>query len=1075
MESTSPVLPAPLHDAWYVQQSALRRRLQVLLLPRQVLLAGPGDPVPTRLAFAHGVPAASTMAAVTFCQDKRLRRALLGRAGVSVPRGATFSSRGLDAAVTFCERIGWPVVLKEAIGENPSRQIADIDGPEQLRRAFDALRTEAADTATPGASLERAGYAQNRLNLEEDEHGRSLVPLRTRFLIEEQRPGRRVRVLSGVEPLRVALQRRPDGGWQEATDAVDPRWFAVGDAARRALPGLAFAGVELLVDDRHADREPRVLELLERPRLAEVHQARAPLAAQVADALFVAQATRAGVVLPDADPGSVDFEVRVEGLRAPGSTLDSVLDLARRRGVQTDLGVVDPAAGTISGHLAGDAADVAWITEVLAGRFALPDSATLIHLQPRGGARAGRPSSYPPTEQRPVDRACRSTRPAPPEPAAPATPGTSPSSQPTGVVLRLAEVGPPPATDVDAATPTELVAEIDLALAAGRILVRESVTLPDAVVADDWAELELLLASVAWSPSEAGGSDRPATEAQLAPVLAARDRLQAQAEPQHAAAGPASAGARSDALAPSRRALLGAAAAVVELALDAVGATTMSPTASSDRPGDPAARWVFDRRRAISLPPPLPATVDGHPVNEFSDANVIAMLPKDGTKGHLLEREALRFGLDSERFPNGSFVASDEAGRRLNFKWGRSPIASAVSLSLCTYKEATRALLDHAGVPVPRGRAFAAEEHEAALAYAQQLGYPVVCKPVAGLRGIGVVSDISGRAELEAALELLVASELGADDFVVEQHVHGHDYRIVVVEGEVVAAVLRRPASVVGDGRHAVIDLIDAKNRQRRHNPHLRSRPLQVNESTVYQLQRAGLDLWSIPEAGQHVVLANSANLSQGGDSVEVSDELHPSVRAAALAAVEAVPELGFCGIDLLLEDHRRPLDDQSAAVIELNAHAAIGSAQYPAVGTPREVAREFLRACARREGLRLRPEPAERLSLAVRVRGRFEDDAYASWLKATADEIGVDGWVRRRGDREVRAHLQGPADAVAALGYKAISGPTGSFPSSVRLRQVEPERTSGFVLRRARSHDLPRPVRKMAGAARQRLRRRAG
>ncbi|WP_168198698.1 ATP-grasp domain-containing protein [Nesterenkonia sp. NBAIMH1] len=273
--------------------------------------------------------------------------------------------------------------------------------------------------------------------------------------------------------------------------------------------------------------------------------------------------------------------------------------------------------------------------------------------------------------------------------------------------------------------------------------------------------------------------------------------------------------------------------------------------------------------------------------------------------------------------------------KRLSFKWGRSPLASGVALSICSYKEATRRLLQRIDVPVPQGRVFSTADRELAIEYADRIGYPVVCKPVAGLRGIGVVANIQSRDELQDALELYQQSELGDDDFVIEDHVPGEDYRIVVIGDEVVASVVRAPASVTGDGVHTVADLIEYKNRARQDNPHLSSRPIKVGESLQYQLNLAGLTYSSVPEAGRTVLLANSANLSQGGDSFEIADEMHPSIKELAVKAVQAVPGLGFCGLDMLIEDHRKPTWEQQCTVIELNAHAAIGSAQYPMWGTP--------------------------------------------------------------------------------------------------------------------------------------------
>ncbi|QSB04811.1 acylphosphatase [Natronoglycomyces albus] len=449
---------------------------------------------------------------------------------------------------------------------------------------------------------------------------------------------------------------------------------------------------------------------------------------------------------------------------------------------------------------------------------------------------------------------------------------------------------------------------------------------------------------------------------------------------------------------------------------------------------------------ACSPQPPLPQ-INGDVANSFDDVEFIGHLPKDGTKGHLLEREALRYGMNSARFPNGTFIASDENGNQLNFKWGRSPIASGVSLSICTYKEATRRLLERVDVPVPRGRVFAAGEFEKALDYADRIGYPVVCKPVAGLRGIGVIANIGSREELVRAFELYSKSQLGDDDFVIEQHVAGEDYRIVVIGGEVVAAVVREAAAVTGDGIHTVIDLAEYKNRLRKLNPHLRSRPIVFSDAMKFQLEQQGLTFGSIPDKGQVVTLANSANLSQGGDSFEVAHELHPSIVETAIKAVDAVPGLGFCGLDMLIEDHKKPISQQQATVIELNAHAAIGSAQYPMWGVPTPVAKLFFEQCAKEYGIELPEKQLDHLSLKLVVEGKVKGVGYRRWIRKYATEFGVNGTVENTEENQVTIYLDGPADPVSALVYLASRGSRNAIPTSVDATHVDRFEGTGFEI----------------------------
>lgn len=453
--------------------------------------------------------------------------------------------------------------------------------------------------------------------------------------------------------------------------------------------------------------------------------------------------------------------------------------------------------------------------------------------------------------------------------------------------------------------------------------------------------------------------------------------------------------------------------------------------------------------RYAAAPSPAAPSYEGEAANAFDDAPYIEPLPKDGTKGYLLEREALRYGMASTRYPSGAFVVTDlSSEQQLGFKWGRSPLASGVALSICSYKEATRRLLKRVDVPVPSGRVFSIADRHKAVEFADRTGYPVVCKPVAGLRGIGVVANIQSREELESALELYQQSELGADDFVIEEHVPGEDYRIVVIGDEVVASVVRAPASVTGDGLHTVADLIEYKNRARNENPHLSSRPIKFGQALKYQLKLAGLAYSSVPAAGQVVTLANSANLSQGGDSFEIADEMHPSIKELSVKAVQAVPGLGFCGLDMLIEDHTKPVWEQQVTVIELNAHAAIGSAQYPMWGTPAPVAKQFFETTATRSGIVLPDRQSDTLSLKFVIRGRVTKVGYRKWFQKRAAAFGLTGYVKNADKGRVEAYVYGKADAASAIGYLAMEGSEGSVPTSVTMLPVPVELVDGFEIR---------------------------
>ncbi|MDN3557467.1 acylphosphatase [Halomonas maura] len=434
-----------------------------------------------------------------------------------------------------------------------------------------------------------------------------------------------------------------------------------------------------------------------------------------------------------------------------------------------------------------------------------------------------------------------------------------------------------------------------------------------------------------------------------------------------------------------------------------------------------------------------------HP-NAFDDTPLMLPLGTMDAKSHLMERECLRQGFNVLRTGKGVFTA-DKGDQRFYFKLSRSPLVSVDAIALCTHKEATREFLAPLGFPVPRGRMFPSGDHDNAMRYANLIGYPVVVKPATGVRGIGVVPNIRSDEELRSAFHVLESSKLGHDDFIVEKHIFGEDYRIMVIGGKVRAATLRAPASVTGDGKHTIAELILIKNRYRQNIPHLKSRPIVYTESTQYQLDKLGYTLHSVPRLGERINLSGSCNLSQGGDSVNVHHEMHPSIIKVAEDAVKAVPGLDYCGIDFLIEDHRKPVGETDIGICELNAHAAIGTACYPMFGEPVNVPRQAIEAILHNQGMPLTPLDDSQVSVKVRVRGKVTGVGFRKWVSRHAQKGGLTGYVKNRDKRTVEAVLQGSLVAIASLATACIRGPSEALPTSVRVMHVKEPLHDGFTL----------------------------
>jgi cyanophycin synthetase len=231
---------------------------------------------------------------------------------------------------------------------------------------------------------------------------------------------------------------------------------------------------------------------------------------------------------------------------------------------------------------------------------------------------------------------------------------------------------------------------------------------------------------------------------------------------------------------------------------------------------------------------------------------------------------------------------------------------SALGVDIAADKMLAKQVLAGAGIPVPPAivAASAAEAQEAL----DELGAPVVIKPLGGSHGRSVTVGVRAPHEAEAAFRQ--ASEAGSP-VLVESYVPGHDYRVLVIDGQVAAAAQLRPAAVTGDGSRTIAQLVEQANADpRRGDGHARVLTrIELDDEVLRHLDAAGLDGCSVPAAGQLVTLRRNANLSTGGTSRDVTDLVHEEVAEMCRRAAAAVG-LDICGVDVRLADIAAPLHE---------------------------------------------------------------------------------------------------------------------------------------------------------------------
>ena len=284
--------------------------------------------------------------------------------------------------------------------------------------------------------------------------------------------------------------------------------------------------------------------------------------------------------------------------------------------------------------------------------------------------------------------------------------------------------------------------------------------------------------------------------------------------------------------------------------------------------------------------------------------------------------EALRRGVEVEILDPGTGELRMRLGDRVvDVVQSLPDLTSAVAFRRCDDKSVTRRVLGAAGLPLPAGAVATGGPED--VTFLERHG-DVVVKPARGEGGQGITVGVREPEQLEAA----VARARGSCPTVVlEQRLPGDDLRVLVIADQVVAAAVRRPPVVEGDGERTVRELIGASNADR--DPGLQ---IPIDEVTDVALRDQGLTLDDVPEAGRSVEVRATANLHTGGTIHDVTDELHPDHADVARRAAAAL-DLPVAGVDLMVAAHDRP----GQHVIEVNEQPGLANHE------PRPTAQRYL------------------------------------------------------------------------------------------------------------------------------------
>ncbi|MGB2810546.1 MAG: cyanophycin synthetase [Mycobacterium sp.] len=257
-----------------------------------------------------------------------------------------------------------------------------------------------------------------------------------------------------------------------------------------------------------------------------------------------------------------------------------------------------------------------------------------------------------------------------------------------------------------------------------------------------------------------------------------------------------------------------------------------------------------------------------------------------------------------------------------------------IAVEIASDKNLCNTILADLGLPVPRQKlVYSVDE---AIGAAERIGYPVVVKPLDGNHGRGVTVSITTEDGIAAAFEIADAQ---GSAVLVETMLCGDDHRLLVVNGQLVAAARRVPGHVKGDGRHTIADLVDIVNQDPRRgvgHENVLTR-LELDDQAKRLLEEKGHTEKTVPAEGEEVYLRKTANISTGGTAVDVTDTIHPDNKLMAERAIRAIG-LDVGAVDFLTTDITKSYRETDGGICEVNAGPGLRMHIAPSEGTPRDV-----------------------------------------------------------------------------------------------------------------------------------------
>ena len=234
----------------------------------------------------------------------------------------------------------------------------------------------------------------------------------------------------------------------------------------------------------------------------------------------------------------------------------------------------------------------------------------------------------------------------------------------------------------------------------------------------------------------------------------------------------------------------------------------------------------------------------------------------------------------------------------------------------------TEKFLSYANVNTPDTRFFKPNEYEKAIDYVKNQRGKCVLKPKDLRQSLGAFRDVDiNNLDSVWKKNLIIQKQYKVKNplIIIQKQIDGLELRITVIEGKADTATLRATGYIIGDGSSTIETLIENKNEQRKKNNFHNKNPFKFNDALNTGLSERNLNLNSVLNKDEYLILYPTVGIGTGRDNIEISDFIHPNIFKLAEKAVTAIPNIQTAGVDIIIEN----LDSEEGTILEVNQNPA--------------------------------------------------------------------------------------------------------------------------------------------------------